>query len=227
MASSHQWASLHVEGVDDQHTLLHLLERHGLRAHYERELLLWRVEGGPAFFQSGSVERLLDGMAQAIRFNNHRPVGFVLDADDRTSGAGLAARWRSVSDRLRNLGLTPPHEPTAGGLILDVPRYKTVVGVWLMPDNQSDGALEDFLRELVDRNDGQINYARHAARHAKKLGALFRDVDLMKAQLHTWLAWQTKPGLPYGSAVKAHYFGYNSPAALTFVAWFKTLYGIS
>ena len=38
------------------------------------------------------------------------------------------------------------------------------------------------------------------------------------------LAWQERPGLPYGSAIAARYFNHDSSAALAFVDWFKRVF---
>jgi hypothetical protein len=97
-----------------------------------------------------------------------------------------------------------------------------------MPDNQRDGTLEDFLRMLIDEGDPLIDYAKRTAVHArKKKGARFPPIHYDKAVIHTWLAWQETPGLPYGSAVAAHFFRHDTPAALAFVAWFKRLFAIT
>ena len=50
--------------------------------------------------------------------------------------------------------------------------------------------------------------------------------DSDKAVLHTWLAWQQVPGLPYGTAMRARYFRDDSPAAQAFVSWFRTVFSI-
>jgi hypothetical protein len=44
-----------------------------------------------------------------------------------------------------------PDDPAAEGTIIDPPDDKLLprVGVWIMPDNQMKGILEDFLRFLV------------------------------------------------------------------------------
>ncbi len=61
---------------------------------------------------------------------------------------------------------------------------------------------------------------------AKELNARFSNVDSNKAALHAWLAWQEEPGKPYGSAIRARYFRHDSPAARSFVIWFRRLFRI-
>src|SRR5207253_6469977 len=107
------------------------------------------------------------------------------------------------------------------------PTFKTRVGIWLMPDNQHDGTLDTFLRDLVQAADPLIGHAETATDTASQLGARFPAVHRLKAVLHAWLAWQEVPGKPYGTAIKAQYFRHDTPAALKFVEWFKSLYRIS
>ena len=42
--------------------------------------------------------------------------------------------------------------------------------------------------------------------------------------MHVWLAWQRKPGLPYGTAIKARYFRDDTPVALAFVEWYRRVF---
>ena len=69
-------------------------------------------------------------------------------------------------------------------------------------------------------------YAKESTIHAKVLGARFSDNDADKAVLHTWLAWQEEPGLPYGTAMRARFFRGDSPAAQAFVTWFRKVFNI-
>lgn len=112
------------------------------------------------------------------------------------------------------------------GLKVDIASFQVTVGVWLMPDNVRDGTLEDFLRDLIETNDSLIGHADSSTAAARQLGAKFSDADTKKAVLHAWLAWQEVPGRPYGTAVKAHFFRHDSPAATEFVRWLRDLYGL-
>lgn len=93
-----------------------------------------------------------------------------------------------------------------------------------MPDNRRSGALEPFLRDLVDTNDQLLPLAVRSTDSAKKAGAQFPDTRRDKAVLRTWLAWQKEPGLPYGLAVSKHYFRHDMALAGRFVAWFKRVF---
>jgi len=217
MPGSMERSSLRVEGVDDQHAVVHLLIRHGI----DYDSKPWPAEF-PKIRQSGGDKSLLQGIPLGVALSTGRAVGFVLDAD-----SPLTHRWRTVRDRLRAADVTAPDKAPAEGFVGESSTYRSRVGVWLMPDNQHDGTLETFLRDLVDEDDLLIEQAASAADEAKRLGAPFAESDHTKAVLHTWLAWQKEPGRPFGTAIRARYFRHDSQAARTFVAWFRRLYGIS
>ncbi len=207
---------LHVEGRDDFHVLRELLARHGLATGATSP-----DPRSPRFGVADGVERLLDAIAVAVRAAGARPVGFVLDAD-----VSLSSRWQAVCDRLREVGMTPPEDSPAEGYIGVAEDYKATVGVWLMPDNQREGKLEDFLCNLIAEGDALIGHAGEATAKATEIDMRFADGDEPKAILHTWLAWQNRPGCPYGTAMQAKYFDHNAEVAQRFVDWFKRLYGI-
>ena len=169
---------------------------------------------------AGDYSKVLEAMPTAISVGNSRSVGFVLDADEKPEN-----RWNAVRDRLCGIDLNPPKEIPEDGFIEECAKFKVRIGVWLMPDNQRRGALEDFLQDLVGKEDRLISLASRSTDEARANGARFSESSKKKAVLHAWLAWQKKPGLPYGSAIKAEYFREDSPAALAFVEWYKKLFG--
>ena len=93
-----------------------------------------------------------------------------------------------------------------------------------MPDNVAPGSLEHFLTPLIPADDPCWPLAQETAKTAKERGAPFREVDTIKAELSTWLAWRNPPGIPYGTAMNARCFQHDTPQALAFVAWFKRLF---
>ena len=143
----------------------------------------------------------------------------MLDADDKPQD-----RWSAVRARLREFELDPPNDIPADGYVTDVEKYMTRVGVWPMPNNRQKGALEKFLMGLIDEDDCLLPLAESSTNEAHEKGAKFPAAKHLKAVLHTWLAWQENPGLPYGTAINAQFFRHDSPAALAFVQWYKRLF---
>ena len=216
MASKDDRPRLHVEGVDDFHAICHLLIRHGI----DYDQRPW-PEHFPLIQAMGGKDPLLDGMETAVSVSNNRAVGFVLDAN-----SSLQDRWDAVSSRLNRVGMDIPDEIPHDGFVGEALTYRARVGIWLMPDNQQEGTLEHFLSDLVREADPLLPHAKESTRRAKELNARFPELEVNKAVLHTWLAWQETPGLPYGSAIRARYFQHESPAARKFVDWFCRVFKI-
>ena len=200
-------SALHVEGTDDQHVIQHLLSRHDID---HSNIDIQALDG---------KDTLLRSVNTAVRASTGRSVGFVLDADEVSQN-----RWRAVRDRLDGVGLTLPENLPKDGFVGDATKYQTRVGVWLMPDNRRAGALEDFLGDLVDSEDSLFPHAQTSTEVARERGAEFPEGRRGKAVMHIWLAWQEKPGLPYGSAIGACFFRHDSEAALAFVNWFGRVF---
>ena len=205
---------LRVEGRDDRFVIEHLLSRHGID--HAGVDIKWPEDSDAS---TGGRNKVLAGMKTAVTTSTGQSVGFVLDADEAPEN-----RWRAVRDRLKDVGLALPDEIPAGGFVGDAVGFQVRVGVWLMPDNRRSGALEEFLTDLVDREDALLPLAETSTADARERGAPFPEAKRLKAVLHTWLAWQRRPGLPYGLAITAHHFGRDSPAALAFVEWFRRVF---
>lgn len=201
-----------VEGKD-LHALIALTARHGFdydNAHSE----------APFCQGMGGWEPALGAFTVALRSASLARVGLVLDADGSPRD-----RWRSVRARLLadHPPLRLPEEPPAQGWVGDV-GLGMRAGVWLMPDNQSPGRLEELLLAMLPPHDRFWPLAERAVAEARAMDAPFREVDTLKAQLATWLAWQDPPGRPYGIAIRAGRLPTDPPAALAFVEWFRRLF---
>ncbi len=203
---------LRVEGKDDHHAIRHLLKRHGV------DPLSVDIKGAEQEDASGK-NKLLAGMNAEVMTSNDKSIGFVLDADGPPKDL-----WRSVRTRLEGTGLTLPDEIPEGGFVGYTVIFRARVGVWLMLDNRRSGAIEEFLKDLVADGDALLGFAETSTDGAKKIGATFSKAKRSKAVLHTWLAWQKRPGAPYGTAIKARYFKHDSPSARAFVDWFKRVF---
>jgi len=130
----------------------------------------------------------------------------------------IQTRWSQIRGRLASAGISLPEKPKHDGTIVDGARPGVRFGVWVMPDNSLGGMLEDFLGHLVPEGDPCWAYADAAVVEARRLGASHVAARHSKARIHTWLAWQEQPGLPFGTALFAHVLKHDSPIALAFGA---------
>jgi Protein of unknown function (DUF3226) len=200
-----------VEGSDDLHSVIHLMARHDFD---------WddKTADRPFIANTGGLEGLLEELPIILKGPYER-IGVIVDANTDLSG-----RWAQLRARVESAGLRLAEEPHREGTITPGLRPQSRVGFWLMPDNSSPGTLESFLRKLVPDDDSCWSYAEEAAGEARQRGARCRETDHLKSALHTWLAWQEKPGMPFGTALTARVLGHDSETALRFVAWFHRLF---
>lgn len=198
-----------VEGTDDEHVLKHICSQRNVPILDEITPL-------------GNVERLLESFPVRLKESDVGALGVVIDAD-----TDLAARWQSLRDRLRKAGYqSVPGEPHSAGTILSPPPQSLLprVGIWIMPDNQTRGILEDFLRFLVPSGSRLFAHVESSVATIPEGERRFGPRDHSKAIIHTWLAWQKEPGRPLGTAITAKFLDANVVQVDVLVAWLRSLF---
>ena len=215
---------LFVEGADDQHTIWALCEHFKIEETFAVEIpdgkgkvnqkLLSGEKGGIHNVLKAMRLNLIAGSASMER------LGIVIDADQ-----DLNARWQSVIRILTEAGYENlPHSPEPTGTIVKQ-AYLPTFGVWIMPDNQIRGMLEDFLAFLVPENDRIWEKGVECSDEVLAMGVeSFSDIHLSKARIHAYLAWQKDCGKPFGQAVTAKYLIPDQPHCQVFIAWLKRLF---
>ena len=195
-----------VEGPNDKHVLYALLE------HY-------KVPDGFEIRDKGGYENLRDTLEVELLGSGTRRIGILVDADEN-----VVDRWNSVRNVLiQSTYQNVPLAPDPQGTII-TQANKPAVGVWIMPNNQLPGMLEDFVSLLVPDADVLWNRAVSAVEQIPTEERLFPVQHQTKAQIHTWLAWQAQPGLPMGLAITTRYLRAESPEALPLMDWIRRLF---
>ena len=199
-----------VEGTDDANVLKHVCGNRGVPQLDDVRPL----EG---------VNRLLESFPVQLKASEDGDIfGIVVDAD-----TDLNARWQSVRVPLSALGYQDlPGDPLPGGIILDPPNGTLLprVGVWIMPDNQTKGILEDFLRFLVPTESLLFSHVLSSLATIPEGERRFTQLAEPKAIIHTWLAWQAEPGKPLGTAITARYLDPDVAQVDALVSWLKRLF---
>jgi hypothetical protein len=188
-----------VEGQDDEHVVRHLCDRSGLTRNFSI-----RQKGGfPKLSKSIPVESAVSGRSA---------LGVVVDANDNPR-----ARWQAVRDRseLRDIVLASHPDPE-GVVVEGRPR----VGVWLMPDNQSPGQLEDLVATMIPAEDAVWRLAQE---FVARIPEPERPSPTIKVQVHAWLAARVE-ARPMGSAIGTGHLEVSSPAAISFINWLRHLF---
>lgn len=197
-----------VEGPDDCHVVLSLGAAH-------------QVPETFGLYECGGDEQLLKRLnALVVQPDPPSVIGFVLDAD-----AGVDNRWASILAKLRDHDYKFPARPEANGTIIEGNDRLPKLGIWLMPNNQIHGMLEDFCIEMIEPVGRAA--AKAAVETASTQGVTtFIANHLSKAIVHTFLAWQDSPGRPLGQAITAQALRPNTATARAFSDWLKLLFEI-
>lgn len=163
------------------------------------------------------LEKYLSTIAKGSGPNDIRAI--VLDADN-----GPASRWASFSNILVNNGgyTGIPRDPDPRGTVVRC-EGKPTIGIWIMPDNSTLGMLEDFVLLLIPEKDKLLDYAKSCIEKMDPSIKLFGDCHKSKVLVHTWLAWQKKPGKPMGTCIKSGALESSRPAAIDFFNWLENL----
>jgi len=196
-----------VEGKDDEHVFYSLLE-------YYQVPRCFKIKN------KGSVENVLDTLDVELIDSDLGRLGIVVDAD-----FDIAARWQSIRGKLIRSGYKVPEAPETNGTIIQQ-EGQPVVGIWLMPDNTLPGMLEHFVSFLIPSEDSLWPFAQDTLHKVIEKDRRFQESYLMKAMLHTWLAWQERPGTPLGLALTNRYFDAHAPYAQKLINWLHRLFDI-
>lgn len=99
-----------------------------------------------------------------------------------------------------------------------------------MPDNTLPGMLEDFVKLLVPEEQKKLlEKAVEAVESIPKDERQFiteNSDKTSKAQIHTYLAWQSRPGVPYGIAIREKFLKADSPQTESLMNWVKELFNL-
>jgi hypothetical protein len=197
-----------VEGNDDQHVIWALCERHQIPANFD-------------VIDCGGIDNLEKKIPIMFKVSGVEVVGIIIDADEN-----LQLRWDALRSCLSAIGFVVPDTLPKAGLIVENALYRA--GVWIMPDNNSNGMLEDFISFLVPRGDALLPVVQStlSSIEARKLNK-YALTHKSKAAIHTWLAWQEAPGTPIGLSITKKYLTVTDVACQAFVEWIKKLFSQS
>lgn len=197
-----------VEGRDDREVIYQFCNYHGID---NRSLFSVEPKDG--------IENLIEDLQIRVR-TGVKVLAAVMDAD-----INLKARWDQVRTALAEYDYSLPDTPTTQGTILEAPNAtRPKLGIWLMPDNQVSGILEDFLLRLADEGNPLISRAKSTVDSIPRKDRLFSNTKTSKAVIHTWLAWQEEPGTSLGLSITRRYLDPTRNPAPEFRRWLENLF---
>lgn len=195
-----------VEGESDLHVVHHLCRRQ------DEPMPSFRIE------DKGTLGQVLDAIGPELKVSGRKALGVLVDADD-----SLADRWGDLSNRCRAANIDLPHQPIATGTIPEPGNGRPRIGIWLMPDNESPGELEDFVQTMVPTDDPVWPRSQNYIDRIPVADRRFRPGKLLRAKLYAWLATRENPGR-MGAAIRARDLRVDGVLGSTFARWLRSLF---
>lgn len=202
-----------VEGFTDLNTVVGVMRKHTRWPARKEDAPVWINRGG-------SVGEILsyDSVHTTMGTAGLRNLGLIVDANSSCEG-----RYESIRGRFAEYFPGIPDQIPPHGLLVENDAGIRL-GAWIMPDNRSPGAVEDFLiglvpqegKLLMERTIDYITSVNHIAP--------FRRSHIQKARLYSWLALQDPPTLDPLKALYTGALDAEHPATNEFVDWFIELY---
>ena len=243
-----------VEGHDDKHFVKNFCDKilaDRLICNFNNENNSRRNEhDGKSIFHVDSGDRKTGGLDNMIRrameeltVEGREALGIIADANGHDFDRHEYS-WQKIKNKLEEalyLDINLPERPCKEGLILPNVRPKEKptstlhhVGVWLMPDNQSSGELENFFARLISESNPTWNLARkyvseyiELMRHLEDPQGGFdmeKSYKVSKAEVYAWLATRKKPGKMGAVVSRGDGLDFNSELAQDFARWLEELF---
>ena len=191
-----------VEGEDDKHVIEHLRRRLCPMLEFDTR-------------STGGVTNLFCQVNPEIKVSGRIALGIVVDADDNLNWC-----WAQIVGSLSKDNITPPANPKPGGTIIPcTPR----IGIWLMPNNDSSGELEDFVKTMIPMGDPVWGLSKKYIDGIPCEHQKFSGRKALKAKLYAWLATRSVPGR-MGAAIGAEDLCADGELSSKFGDWLQRLF---
>ena len=207
MSANEKFSSqLLVEGNDDQHVIWSLCVKFNLEQNFE-------------VIDCKGIDKLYEQIPVRFKQSGINTIGIIVDAD-----INLQSRWTSLKGLLTKQGFTIPDELPSTGLIVANADTKRI-GVWIMPNNNLNGMLEDFISFLVPKDDKLLSIVNSTLQNIEdqKLNK-YSLTHKSKATIHSWLSWQEDPGTPIGLGITKRYLTTDEKTCLQLTDWLTKLF---
>lgn len=153
----------------------------------------------------------------------YNTICIVVDADK-----SVDSRWQQLRDRLWRTGKYNCKKMflNKDGMIIEpIETDDAKVGVWIMPNNKSQGTLEDFILDMIPQEDELFKEVERELLHLESAKIhRYKDKCRNKAKVHTFLAWNESPGCSLNTAIVSRILNPNTELANAFVTWIKNLF---
>ena len=192
-----------VEGNDDQHVIWALCEK-------------FKVPETFDVINCDGIDNLFKQIPARLKQSQLEALAIIIDADTE-----IKNRWETIKSVFSKQEITLPNEIPGEGLIFKINHL--TISVWVMPNNELNGMLEDFISFLIPKEDKLLQVANQTlnAIEKEKLNN-YIPAHKSKALIHTWLSWQGDPGTPMGLAITKKFLTTEEENCNKLLNWLST-----
>lgn len=167
---------------------------------------------------------LLPELAKQLADGSITHLGVVLDADyNATHGLGYQGTINKTKEKIQAFGFLEPEEAPPGISFRHNDGLRPF-GLWIMPDNASEGMFEDWVKKAAKPEESPLfGHAVNVVRHLPS-PRRFKDHHVSKAEVATWLAWQKIPGQGVDAAIECELLDMDSELAKGLSMWLKRIF---
>lgn len=189
-----------VEGNDDMHVIMALCQKFSVTENFE-------------IIDCKGIDKLLTQIPIRLKQSGFETLGIIIDAD-----TGIKSRWGTLQSIFSKQGISLPDEIPNDGLILKT--NILTIGVWIMPNNDLNGMLEDFVSFLIPKDDKLLPVANQTLKTIEEENLnKYIPAHKSKAIIHSWLSWQADPGTPMGLAITKKFLTTQEEICKKLIDW--------
>lgn len=172
----------------------------------------------PDFFISdrGDINSVRESIGPEVLAPGRQALGILVDTDDHPQ-----SRWDEIAHQLRIHGVQTPAAPDPGGTIISGAEPR--VGVWLMPDNQLPGEIEEFVESMIPGDDPVWPLSQAYIDGLPSYEGKFTEGKSLRAKIYAWLATREDPRM-MGQGIGRHDLEIDGPLCQRFLAWLARLF---
>ena len=212
-----------VEGIDDKHVVWHICNNASASfsaARKDEDMTVTPKDQENTFLISerGNRRQVIDAIRQEVEVPGRQAVGVVIDAD-----ADPKSLWQELTNVFSRTNVLLPPVPDPAGTIIPEQPGQPRIGIWIMPDNQSIGELEDFVLKMIPSDDAALLEAQSFIDKISDGGKILPN-KADKAKLHAWLSTRREPGR-MGAAIGDGDLETSGDLCQDFMKWLQRLFG--
>jgi hypothetical protein len=150
--------------------------------------------GGTHNTKGGVINHLKNALLPQLADGTMTHIAAIVDADYAAHGSGYTNTLGRLSEVVAPFGfILEPDQVENNGLCFKNSDGLADFGLWIMPCDQHEGMLEDWVKSCVGESEQEL--FGHATNVVGQLEhPKFPNHKTSKAEVATWLAWQKEPG---------------------------------